>query len=115
MFKRFWARLVLAFIANIYCISAYAIAPICQEGTVNIAATDTAISFNGSFSHIIIKTSSTAAIVYVSPNNTTATSADFQVDPGASLNLGLAGHMAAQTGFHYIGASATGTLSWLAY
>lgn len=96
-----------------------AVAPVCKEATTNIAAVDTAIVFGtGSFQHVIIKTSTTAAIVYISPNNTTATVADFQVDPGGSLSLGLAGGagtLPAMTGFHYLGASATGTISYVAW
>jgi hypothetical protein len=109
-------RYLLALLFAFFCTTCvYATAPIVQEATANIAATDTAITFGGSFSHIIIKTSTSAAIIYVDPNNNTATTADFQIDPGSSVALGLNGNMAATTGFHYIGASATGTISWVAW
>lgn len=87
-----------------------------QSGTSNIAASDTAITFGSTFQHVIIKTSSSAAIVYVDINNNTATSADFQLDPGSGLGLGLGGtNMVGMSGFHYIGASATGTISWIGW
>lgn len=104
--------LVFAFVCTT---SVKAAAPLCVQGTVNIAAVDTAIVFGGLFSHIIIKTSTNAAIAYIDLNNNTATTADFQIDPGGSYQYGFDGDGTAAPGFHYIGATATGTLSYTAY
>jgi len=119
MTKRLLAYLTLILLAIFTALPVIAVPPVCKEATSNIAAVDTAIVFGtGSYQHVIIKTSTNAATVYVSPNNTTATASDFQIDPGGSLSLGLAGGagtLPAMTGFHYIGASATGTISYVAW
>jgi hypothetical protein len=112
-------KLFLALLFSLWAIPCIAIAPICQEATINIAAGDQTVSFNGKFSHVQISTSPGASTVYINPNNVTASSADYALTTSATiggyLQYGLAGQMSAQTGFHYFGAGTTGTLSWIAY
>lgn len=114
--KRWIAGFSLLIVIALTSISPVLAALICMQGTVNIANTDTAVALGGTFQHLIIKTSSAAAIVYVDPNNNPATTADFQIDPGGSLNMGMGtNNMVGVSSFHYIGATATGTLSWVAW
>lgn len=115
IFLAYVIYVAILFIGIFNCSDVYAIPPVCSEGTANIAASDTAITFGGTFSHVIIKTSSSAAIIYVDPNNNTATSADFQIDPGGGFSFGMSNNLPGITGFHYLGASATGTISWMAW
>ncbi len=114
--RRLLSYFILLGIVVIATISSALAVIVGQTGTSSIAASDTAISFGGTFQHVIIKTSTGAAIVYIDINNNTATSANFQLDPGAGLSLGMGpGNMPGMTGFHYIGASAAGTISWVVW
>lgn len=120
MTKRFTAYITLLLIAIFTALPLVVVAapPIGKDATSNIAASSTLISWSPAlYQHVIIKTSTNAAIVYVNVNSATATVNDFQIDPGGSLSLGMGstGNMAAMTGFTYIGASATGTISYTAW
>lgn len=76
--------------------------------TAAIPNADTAVALVASSTHLTIKTDPTAAIIYVDLANTAATSADFRIDPGASISLdGLPGI----SSIHIIGAAAVGTYS----
>lgn len=120
MTKRFLAYTTLLLIAIFTALplAVEAVPPIGKDATSNIAAVSTLISWSPAlYQHVIIKTSTNAAIVYVNINSGTATATDFQIDPGGSLALGIGntGNMPAMSGFTYLGASATGTISYTAW
>jgi hypothetical protein len=82
------------------------------NATTNVANTSTTITLAAASKHVIIKTDPAAAIIYVDLTNSTATTADFRIDPGGALIVELA---AGITAFKYIGATATGTISVCAF
>lgn len=75
--------------------------------TQNVAAVDTAIVMVAPSSHVIVTTSPAAAAVSVNLNNGTATAANYTINPGTTLTY----NGRPLVGIHYIGASATGTIS----
>lgn len=79
--------------------------------TANIANTSTTITPVFPSRRIVVKTDPAAAVVYVDLAGGTATSADFRIEPGAALIY----EGEPVTSFNYIGASALGTISVLAY
>jgi hypothetical protein len=122
MTKRFLAYTTLLIIAIFTALPCLASLQIGLDKTANIAAVSTTLTFTqpgggaGLYSHVIIKTSTNAAIVYVNINNGTATATDFQIDPGGSLALGCGvDTMSPMSGFTYLGASATGTISYVCW
>lgn len=88
---------------------------VAQASIVNVTAAvanvDTTIAFGASFTHAIIKTDTGASAIFVDLANGTATTADFKVDGGGALTY----TGAPITGFHYIGSSASGNISYLAW
>jgi hypothetical protein len=79
--------------------------------TASVANSDTTITLTKASRHVIIKTDPAAAIIYVDLNSGTATTADFRIEPGGALTY--EGEPVAT--FHYIGATATGTISVMAW
>lgn len=79
--------------------------------TAAIAAADTAVALGTACRHVIIKSDVGAAAIYVDLANGTATTADFKIDPGGSIYY----YGQAISSFHYIGASAAGNISVLAW
>lgn len=79
--------------------------------TANVANTSTAITLATASRRIVVKTDPAAAIIYVDLAGGTATTADFRVEPGGALVY----EGEPITTFNYIGATATGTISVLAY
>lgn len=88
---------------------------VAQASIVNVTAAianiDTTIAFGITATHAIIKTDSGASNIFVDLANGTATTADFKIDGGGALTYTGAGI----TGFHYIGSSASGNISYLAW
>jgi len=80
--------------------------------TDNIPNTSTTVTLAQACTHVLVKTPSTAAILYIDfANGAAATSADFQLDPGAGILI----EGPSITTFKILGASATGTYSVLAW
>lgn len=108
--------LFIYLIAVLLCMQiACAAPPSGDRGTSAISASDTNIALNGSYRNIIIKTDTGAATIYVSLDGATTTvggTNTFEIDGGGSLNRLLA---PAISHFHYIGASATGNISYEAW
>lgn len=114
MQKRLLAYLFALMLTYVCSTSAYALPPVVKDATINIAAGDQTVNIGtGSYLHIIIHTSTTAAIVYINLNNTTASATNFEIDPGAGLTV--TNSMNGIVGFHYFGSAATGTLSYMAW
>lgn len=79
--------------------------------TASIAASDTTVTLAAASRHVIIKSDVGAAAIYVDLANGTATTADFKIDPAGSVTY----EGPAISSFHYIGASAAGNISVLAW
>lgn len=80
--------------------------------TGNVPATSTVITPTVASRHMIIKTDPSAAILYVRLDGGTVTSANFRIDPGASLSLD---GLPLLPKISILGASAAGTYSVLAW
>lgn len=76
-----------------------------------ILASSFSIPFDAPSTHVTIWTSPDAAPLYINLKNTTATSANALVQPGASLTLTVS-QISAITG---LGTAATGKVNWVAY
>jgi hypothetical protein len=105
---------VAAFMISILgiCLSAHATPPKFQFGKASIAASDTAISFGGTFKNYEIHTSVGASDTYIDWNNGTATNADWLLPGGAGVSVSDG---PAITGVHWFGGGSTGTIHWRAW
>lgn len=79
--------------------------------TANVANTSTALNCVVPSRRLVIKTDPAAAVIYVDLAGGTATTADFRIDPGASFVY----EGEPISTFNYIGATATGTVSVMAW
>jgi hypothetical protein len=111
-------KIILAILASFWCVAAFAQSSVVEyDGTVNIASGANTVTFpHGSYSHIIVKTSSSASTVYVTFNsNATVTTSNFELDSGQFCQYGIAGYAQAVPSFQYYGSGTTGTISWMAW
>lgn len=75
--------------------------------TASIAATSTALTLAAPSENITVKTDPSSAVIYIDFAGGTATTADFRLDPGASVTV----TGTRMESFNYIGATAQGTVS----
>lgn len=80
--------------------------------TSAVPASSTTISLNHGCRHIVIKTDTGAAALYVRLDGTTATQSNFKIDGGGSLSMDA---LPLVTQVTIIGAAATGNYSILAW
>jgi hypothetical protein len=78
----------------------------------SILAVSTLVTLTAASRHVTIKTSPTAAIIYVDYTGGAASSADWPIYPGGSYTIDLGEPI---TGYRYIGVTGTGDISTCAH